>query len=209
MRRLFSVDSPVMTALSSFADLILVNLLMLLTALPVATAGAAIAAGFCLTRRIGEGTLAHPVRSFFQAFRENFRQVTLLWIPCVCLLLGLVWDIWLLQPLLSEQSYRSALVLLAALIVLVLGMWIYLLLLVTGFENSLAAHVKNAMLLFFQNLPLSVLLAGLNGLPFLLALVSPRIFLQTAVAWLGFGFALILLLDNLMLKKLRKKLEKS
>ena len=207
MRRLFSTDSPIMTALSSFADLMLVNLLMLLTSLPVATAGAAIAAGFCLTRSIGEGTLAHPVRSFFRAFRENFRQATLLWIPCLGLLAGLVWDIWLLQPLLSAQAYRGALVLLAGLLVLVVGMWIYLLLLITGFENSLAAHVKNAMLLFFRELPLSVLLAAMNGLPFLLALVSPRIFLQTAVVWVGFGFALILLLDNLMLKKLRKRLE--
>ncbi len=203
MSRLLSPESRVMRFLYAFADLAAVNLMLLLASVPVVTAGAAMAAGFSATRRIAEDSLAHPFRTFWGAFRENFRQATALWIPCLLVLVGLVWDVWLFQSLLDERAYRRGLVMLAALIVLTITVWVYLLMLITGFQNRTSAHVKNAVALSFRYLPLSVLLAGLNGFPFLLALVSPYLFLQTGAIWIGFGFALILLLDNLMLKKLR------
>ena len=70
-------------------------------------------------------------------------------------------------------------------------------------EKDVIALQKNGL----NYLPLSVLLAGLNAIPAVLFLFSPRIFLETFVVWAGFGFALILLLDNLMLKRIFSILE--
>ena len=52
MNRIMNVDSPVMRFLSSFADLIVVNLLLILCSLPIITAGAAVTAALRVTRDI-------------------------------------------------------------------------------------------------------------------------------------------------------------
>ena len=99
------------------------------------------------------------------------------------------------------------LVLLILALVAAVGIGVYGYLLISRYRNGLAEHLKNATLLFLNYLPLSVLLAGLNAIPAVLFVFSPRIFLETFVAWVGFGFALILLLDNLMLKRVFAILE--
>ncbi len=200
MNRLFSQESPIMRFLTAFSNLIGVNLLLILFSIPVVTAGAAFTAALRVTRDIMEDEASHLVRSFWKAFRENFRQATAVWIPHCVILLGLAYDIYLFQFLLDDAGYRKMLALLAALLAVMTGAGVYLYMLISRFENGVAAHVRNALAMFFHYFPLSVLLACLNALPVVLFVISPYLFLQTFVVWAGFGFALICLLDNLMLR---------
>ena len=80
--------------------------------------------------------------------------------------------------------------------------------LISRFENTVMQQVKNALAMFFHYLPLSILLACLNGIPAVLFVVSPYLFLQTFVVWTGFGFALICMLNNIILKSAFSVLEK-
>ena len=102
---------------------------------------------------------------------------------------------------------------LVVLLVVVVGAGVYLYMLIESFHNTLGEHLKNALAMFFHYLPISVMLACLNAVPAVLFVLSPYLFLQTFVLWAGFGFALICLLDNLMLRsafqKLRKRAEQS
>lgn len=208
MERIMGVDSPVMRFLSSFANLIAVNLLMILFSLPLVTAGAAAAAGLRVTRDIMNDEASHILRSFWNAFRDNFAQATLVWIPHALVILGLSYNFYLFQLLMDDTHYRKALVLLAVLLVVVVGAGVYLYMLIETFQNKITEHLKNALAMFFHYLPISVLLACLNALPVVLFVLSPYLFLQTFVVWAGFGFALICLLDNLMLKSAFSKLGK-
>ncbi len=82
-------DSPVIAFLNKATDLILLNFLWILCSLPVITAGAATAAMYyvCITSiRCGDGYVA---KRFFQSFKQNFRQITPLWI-CILLAVGLL-----------------------------------------------------------------------------------------------------------------------
>ena len=213
MNRIMNVDSPVMRFLSSFADLIVVNRLLILFSLPIITAGAAVTAALRVTRDIMNDEASHMVRSFWNAFRENFRQATAVWIPQAIVLLGLCYNFYLFQFLLDDGNYRKSLVLLVVLLVVVVGAGVYLYMLIESFHNTLGEHLKNALAMFFHYLPISVMLACLNAVPAVLFVLSPYLFLQTFVLWAGFGFALICLLDNLMLRsafqKLRKRAEQS
>lgn len=209
MGRIMGAESPVMRFLSSFANLIGVNLLIILFSVPLVTAGAAATAGLRVTRDIMNGEESHIARSFWNAFRENFTQATLVWIPQAVVIAGLSSNFYLFQFLMDDAHYRKAIVLLAVLLVVVVGVGVYLYMLVETFQNRIAEHLKNAFALFFHYLPISVLLACLNALPAVLFVLSPYLFLQTFVVWAGFGFALICLLDNLMLKSVFTKLGKS
>lgn len=209
MGRLMGAESPVMRFLSSFANLVGVNLLIILFSVPLVTVGAAAAAGLRVTRDIMNGEESHIIRSFWNAFRENFTQATLVWIPQAVVIAGLCANFYLFQFLMDDAHYRRAIVLLVVLLVVVVGVGVYLYMLVETFRNKLMEHLKNALALFFHYLPISVPLACLNALPAVLFVLSPYLFLQTFVIWAGFGFALICLLDNLMLKSVFTKLGKS
>lgn len=80
MKRIFGIDSPLMGALMKIGDCICLSVLWLLFSLPVVTIGASSTALYaavhhCL-RRGGAGVW----KSFWNAFRENFRRATLCWL---------------------------------------------------------------------------------------------------------------------------------
>ena len=103
MNRLFSQESPIIRFLNAFADLVAVNLLMILFSLPVVTLGAAVTAGCRVTRDIANDTVSKIFPSFWGAFRDNFRQATLFWIAHLAVLLGLSYNFYLFQFLLDES----------------------------------------------------------------------------------------------------------
>ena len=68
-----------MRGLSDAVDAIWINILMLVTSIPVITIGAALTAGHDAARRslAGEGTVT---RNYFAAFRSNFVKATGYWL---------------------------------------------------------------------------------------------------------------------------------
>ncbi len=95
MNRLFNQESPVIRFLNGFADLILVNVLLIVFSIPLVTTGAAVTAALRITRDIMEDQAAHIMRTFWNAFRDNFKTSTLVWIPHSIILLGLSYNIYL------------------------------------------------------------------------------------------------------------------
>ena len=81
--KLFSPDSKFMIAMSRLADLTLLNLLFLITCIPLFTVGAASTALYTVAFRIGTVRETGVIKPYFRAFRDNFRQATILWLLLV------------------------------------------------------------------------------------------------------------------------------
>ena len=75
LKKLFDMDNPVMQALSTAADLLVLNMLTLLCCLPVVTAGAALTALHDVVYKIVLHEETYPYRMFFPAFRAILRPV--------------------------------------------------------------------------------------------------------------------------------------
>jgi len=77
--KFLSPDSGFMRGLSDAIDAIWINILMLVTSIPIITIGAALTAGHDATRRTlsGEGT---ATRNYFKAFRANFAKSIGYWL---------------------------------------------------------------------------------------------------------------------------------
>ena len=80
MKSLFNLDNPFMQFLSRVADLMLLNVMLILLSLPVFTAGAALAALHRVCQNMVFETDSGVFRPFLRAFRDNFRQATLVWL---------------------------------------------------------------------------------------------------------------------------------
>lgn len=76
-----NLNGTILTALTRIFDTILVTVLFLLCCLPVVTIGAACAAMYAAMIAIVGDSCTSVVRCFVDAFRSNFKQATLLFLP--------------------------------------------------------------------------------------------------------------------------------
>ena len=100
--RLFDLNSPLMVALGKLADIIICNIMFCLFSLPVITVGASLTALYhCMQELIydderDEGMI---IREFWQAFRQNFKQATVLWLICLLMIAFLYAYYWVSHSL--------------------------------------------------------------------------------------------------------------
>ena len=134
--KFLSPDSGFMRGLSDAVDAIWINILMLITSIPIITIGAALTAGHDATRRTlsGEGT---ATRNYFAAFRENLAKATLLWLIFgICgAAIAYSWIVLQITPLLIPKF--------ALTIIWAIGFeWAFYL--QARFENPLGQTLRNA-----------------------------------------------------------------
>lgn len=195
----FSLDSKFMQAMSRIADLIILNILFLLTCLPIFTIGAASAALYSVCFRIGTEKEAGVFRPYFRAFRENFKQGTAL-----CLLLLLISGMLCLNiAFFSNQAgwLHCVTYLSIPLLAMVVFIWSYVFPLQSQFINPVKTTLANALMLSIGYLPRTLLLAVFNAGPFILLLVNPLLFLQVGFLWLALYFSAAAYLNALLLRK--------
>ena len=199
MSQLFSPDSKFMLAMSRACDLMLLNLLFLLCCIPVFTIGAAVTALYTVCFRFNTEREETPVKSFFAAFRSNFKQATVLWL--IFLLCGgtALFNILLFSAL--SGVIRYARILFAVLFVIVLLTAGYAFPLLSQFSNGNRSTVKNALILSIGYLPRSLLITVVNVFPFALLVCNLYLFLQTGFLWISLYFSAGAYINSLLLKK--------
>jgi uncharacterized membrane protein YesL len=130
--RFFSVDNPVWRFIRKIGYLWLLNILWVLTSLPVITIGASTTALFYACMKL-QGDEGYPTANYFRSFRENFRQATIIWLIYAAvgalLVYGLIF--WLCLTLESNNSYGAVkwferLVVLAMMLSVIAGCFNYL-----------------------------------------------------------------------------------
>lgn len=206
MKGLFNLDNPLMQLLSRVGDLIVLNVLTLLCSLPILTAGAAQAALHRVCQDMAFDTDSGVIGPYFRAFRVNFRQATILWLGELVLAAVLVWDVLLITAYLGGSAWMYILMgILALLAALICA---YLMPLIARYDNTLRQHLNNAVVLALMKLPTSLLLAALNLLPLLLALISLNLFFQVLIFWVFLGFALVAYIQELLLRRVYTQMEK-
>lgn len=199
MQTLFNPDSKFMQAMSRIGDLLLLNILFLFTCVPIFTIGAAWTAMYTVCFRFGSDRERGVLRSFFRAFKDNFKQSTVLWL--IILLCGVTagFNTCLFYAMSGMEHY--AFVLFAILFVLVLLIGAYVFPLLSQFDNDNHSTLKNALILSLGYLPRSVIIAALNVFPVLLLVLDFYTFLQAAFLWVALYFSSAAYLDSLLLKK--------
>lgn len=80
MNNFFHVDGLFYRISSKIWGLLVLNLLIILTSLPIITIGAAQTAGFTVTTRIIDLDETHIVSTFSDAFKKNVKHSTIVWL---------------------------------------------------------------------------------------------------------------------------------
>ena len=77
---MFGIDSKFYEVVSKIADLVILNLIFVLCSLPIITIGASTTALYGVTKKMAGNREGYILKNFFQLFKENFRQSTVMWI---------------------------------------------------------------------------------------------------------------------------------
>ena len=173
MSNFFSTDSPLWRALTKVADLIWLNILFVICCIPVFTVGAALSAMYSVTIKMCVNEEGAISQDFFKAFRENFKQATILWGIMLGIGLFLIAD-FLLVPFLGGIVYEIAFWILCVIGILYIMVFSFLFPLQSKFENPIKRTLMNALLLSIRHLlPTTIVVSLLTAVPGLIVYFKP------------------------------------
>lgn len=171
---IFSPDGKLAVFLNRLGDLMILNILTILCCLPVITAGAALTALYSSTLKMAKNEEGNIVSGYFCAFRQNFRQATILWVffGGAIVLMGL--DIYLLRYVGGSfaMAYKGILLVLMIVVGMVL---MYVFPVLARFENTTKNTAKNAFLFCMIHIVKSAGMLIINLLPWAALAVSARV----------------------------------
>lgn len=200
MRFLFSPDSMIMQILSRFCDIVILNIVFLLTCFPIFTIGAANAALYDVVFRMDTEREEKLLRTYFRSFRDNFRQGTMIWL---FLLLFFAASYMNMVRFSEIGGTFGFLLFLFAMLVLLTAVLVFSLVfpLLSQFRNSTVNMLKNALLLGVANLPRALVLAVINCFPWALMLMNLYAFIRFGFLWFALYFAAAAYFNSRVLKK--------
>ena len=167
--KFFSYESPFSQVLVKLCYGCYLNLLWFICSIPIVTLGASTTALYYVTLKIARDEEETSVsRMFFRAFRENFRQSTVLWLILLAIGAFLAGDGYILYHLRASSAGTVAvmwtliLALVIAAAVLYTIILIYVFPLVASVSNTNLAMVKNSFFIGTRYLFCTILVFAIH-----------------------------------------------
>lgn len=198
------VFNPVLDFINTLCNFIALNLVFLLTCLPIITIGSALSALYYVTLKEARGEYGYLVRTYLKEFKNNLRAgipafLILFAIGAILLYNAAFWNA--LDSLLGSALF-------AVVLVATIGYYLvftYTFPLIARFENKTTQTLKNALLVPLSNIKSTLFLLLIDALVFFFCL-----FLAPAkILMVLFGFALIAYAKSFVLKEVFKNYEPS
>ena len=201
MRTIFSMDNLFFRTMGKFVILVWLNVLTLVFSLPIITAGASFTAMYAVTLRMARNEEGGITRGFINAFKDNIKNSTKVWIVMLAFIIFYALDINLIaQGILSEMGeYRIVVEVAVALVIYIFAMVIdYIFPLLARYDASIRDTVKNAFKLVIAFFPRSFMMPIMYIFPISLMLLSD----YWIPLWLFYGLAVPCYFCSMMLVRI-------
>lgn len=201
MNGLLNPDNPVMQFITKIVYSVYLNILWFICCIPVVTAGAATTALYYVTLKMAKNEEGRITKSFFRAFKENFKQSTIVWLILLALGIVLGVDGYVLWHMRFENAFWTvitAIFLVAVAAYLIVVMYIFPLM--ARFDNTIFAMFKNSLFIGMRFLLCTALVAVIH---FAMLFVIINIFTPAVI----FGEGLCAFLSSYFLANILKLCE--
>lgn len=151
---MFSLNSFFSRKMTKLFDLCWLNVLCLVTCIPIITIGPAFTALYTVLLAMSKDQEAPVTKMFFRAFKENFKKGLAVGLIYTAIMALLIFDIqiWQVSQTETKPLFVTATVILIVLLAM-LGCWLFPLM--AKFENSVKNMFKNALIFAFKYFPVS------------------------------------------------------
>lgn len=205
--KIFDPENPMMIFLSRIFELIVLNVCFVIACIPIFTIGPALTALNCVTLKMAEGDFGYTAVTFFDSFKKNFKQGTILWLILFSATLIPVSDLYLvffkLGPEYKFLQYPAWLVLFFA-----LSSIIYSFPMLSKFEQTNFQLIKNSILLSLGNIPLTIFIIVILGVILDLSVNNPKMRVIFFSIFLFIGCALLSRIFSIFIRRALAAAEK-
>ena len=182
----FNPDGPFFQFMNSLAAFIGLNVLFLITCLPVFTIGPALTALYTVTLKEARKEGGYIFSTYVKAFKENFRQSSIAFLIQLILALVFLFNAYFWGTQNTVLGNTLMFVMTTLLVVLALT-FMYCYPLMARFENSIKQSMKNAFLIAVTHPKFTLGLAGILAVHLLFCFGFPT-FSKVFMILLGFSF---------------------
>lgn len=152
-------DNIFVRFLARLADLFLLQLLLILTSIPLVTIGASISATYSVCRKLRYDNVSGIVSCYFKCFAANWKQATVAWLLFLCVAFTVFIG-------LQYYTVDNALRLMGRIVVFLIAITAYLVSLylfpmIAWLEQPLFSRMKNALMLSLIHLKTTLLATGM------------------------------------------------
>lgn len=150
MNSLFLPDGKLYRLLSRLTQLLWVNLLVSISSIPLFTVGASVTAMHKVLYAIFQNEDIPIAKTFFRAFRSNFRQATAIWMLYLGVFLCGALDCIFFQTLPEEARYLPLTVILVLCFALLMSfVWVFLL--QSRYKNRVWSTIRLSFVLWLSH----------------------------------------------------------
>ena len=202
----FVIDSPVMRFLGRIGDIIILNLIFVVTALPVVTVGTALSALYTVAMKLARGEDPSVLREYMRAFWRNRKPATICW-----LIMAAAGALIFLDFRLAGAFGGALYTVVRLLLAMIFGVWmltfLYLFPYIARFENTVFHSVKNALFLSAAHLPSTVMMLVISIGLAVVTLFTSRTFVIGTIGWFFAGFAAVAYTQSFLFSRIFSKYE--
>jgi len=199
----FRYDSAFWSVTARIFDLGFLNLLWFVTSLPIVTIGASTTALYSVSFRLIENENIPVFKSFFEAFRKNWKGATTIWLICFALLAWLTFGVYVCSDL-ANPVLRLAGIPEASALILALFSFVYVFPICAMYQLGISATLKRAFYLALRNLPWTLLLLLIPAIPVMLTLYMPPLLPYMISLWVFLGAGGIAYAQSLLFRRIFK-----
>ena len=199
---MFNYENPVWQFMGRIADLMILNAMALIFSIPIITIGASWTALYYCTVKIVRKEDTYVWKEFWNSFKSNFKQATIIWLILIPFLAILFVDVlmWYNDPTLLPKLLKVTTVIV---ICIVLAITIYVFPILSHFDNTTRNTIKNAFLVSMINIPYTLYFMFLLFLPIVIVWIDLRFMMLDMLM----GISLPALLASFGWSRIFKKLE--
>lgn len=198
MMRALGPESRLVEGLGNFTDAVVVNVLFVLTCLPVLTAGASLAAAHGTLLEVAREEGSRPAATYFRYLLRSWKTASGFWLLMLLVFSLLIWEYQIIGGMGGGAVgfAAQALVVTGLLLVSMIGVWAFPL---ASQGHAFKDMVRFALQISIRRLPVTIVVLALHLLPVIAILSWPHMLGMISFAMLVIGFAFIIYVTDLII----------
>ena len=182
----FNMDNPFFRFVNRIADMIVLNVIFLVSCVPIFTIGPALTALYYVAINTWGREDGYIFKMYIKSFKENFKQSTVMWLILLAVGVVLSVDVWYWVSqwkLTGTGIYKPLTVVSVVMLMVYLMIFTFVWPLLAKFSNSNLGTIKNALAMVLTHVPETILIWAIFALvAFAVYIVS---FARIAVFFIG------------------------
>lgn len=203
MDSLFSLDSALMRWMARATDLLILNLLFVLSCIPIITIGTAITSMYEVTLKMVKDEESYVFRTYLKGLKRNFKKSTIAW------MIYLAFFVILYVDLVVAVNMGGMIWVVLYFVFLGVGilMWIlmgYIFPLQAQFDNSIKNTFTSGLVMILKHFMTSMVMLITNSIFLFCLLYNGYTFIYGILVYLFIGFSTVAYINSKFLSKVFK-----